>query len=359
MKEALLRESQSPNGVKVHFIDAYLDELSIVGQIRISNSLMHSARSLPSYTGYSWGAFEAIVDPSPFVPEETIEEQKTKVGGSDLHEEETSKNDMMWRKTVSKKKTALDKYHSRKDDVSDEGEQVDSGPLLQFDCKAVADRLLELTNRKNIPPFDRKCLSKLIKKFQDLPEREGPSTSPAYGDDCPATPPQGGKPEKKKRKSSRLDLYDSSTQKTAILKKRKKVRDVRLGGAQRSQLIQVLWSSGALSSLKKLRMEKNFVKCDTLFSPKPPFFRKAKSSAATTSPGPALQPNRTPSSSKKVTFRLNRNTTTEFKKTGKSILVSHMGPSQVAFNPEQRLLHWVLETPMSSPASTPWGPGSR
>ncbi|EQB77218.1 hypothetical protein CB1_000263008 [Camelus ferus] len=263
---------------------------------------MHSARSLPSYTGYSWGAFEAIVDPSPFVPEETIEEQKTKVGGSDLHEEETSKNDMMWRKTVSKKKTALDKYHSRKDDVSDEGEQVDSGPLLQFDC---------------------------------------------------------GKPEKKKRKSSRLDLYDSSTQKTAILKKRKKVRDVRLGGAQRSQLIQVLWSSGALSSLKKLRMEKNFVKCDTLFSPKPPFFRKAKSSAATTSPGPALQPNRTPSSSKKVTFRLNRNTTTEFKKTGKSILVSHMGPSQVAFNPEQRLLHWVLETPMSSPASTPWGPGSR
>lgn len=36
--------------------------------------------------------------------------------------------------------------------------------LAQFDYKAVADRLLEITNRKNIPPFNRKRLSKLIKK---------------------------------------------------------------------------------------------------------------------------------------------------------------------------------------------------
>ena len=45
----------------------------------------------------------------------------------------------------------------------------------------------------------------------------------------------------------------------------------------------------------------------------------------------------------------------EFKKTDKSILVSPTGPSRVAFNPEQRPLHGVLKTPMSSPTSNPLG----
>lgn len=51
------------------------------------------------------GVFEVIVDQSPFVPEETMEEQKTTVGDSDLPKEEIADSEVTWRKTLSKKKT--------------------------------------------------------------------------------------------------------------------------------------------------------------------------------------------------------------------------------------------------------------
>ncbi|XP_054434759.1 ribosomal RNA processing protein 1 homolog B isoform X1 [Pteronotus mesoamericanus] len=585
MKEVLHPESQSPNGVKFHFIDIYLDELSKVGgkelladqNLKFIDPFCKIAAKTKDHTlvqTIARGVFEVIVDQSPFVPEETTEEQQTKVGDSDLSEEERAGNEVAWRKTISKK-TALGKHHYRKDGVSDEGDREnggsmeDIGPLLQFDYKAVADRLLEITNRKNTPPFNRKRLSKLIKKFQDLsegsipqlglaedvsadegdqtlhqgkhkkkgnkllektdvekgegnkfilaegeeskgsvqkrkrkkkrnhlqhehlgsgdramppeqnglsepeagpgrtqkpgvvelgagaapsppeqssskrspshppthsrrkrprkrnprlqglisepttspledlcqgglgnghsqvlapqaspasgapapkrkrklrapwvngspqtlarprPQEEGPSASPADGEDCPASLPQGGRLKKKKGEPSRLDLYHPSIQKTAIFKKRKKMKEM-LNLVEHSRvleselkLIQTLGSRGAWKK-KQLRTENDFVKFDTPFLPKPLFFRKAKSRPATPVT-PAVQLNKAPSSSKKVTFGLNRNMTAEFKKTDKSILVSPTGASRVAFNPEQRPLHGVLKTPTSSPASTPLG----
>ncbi|XP_004314759.2 ribosomal RNA processing protein 1 homolog B isoform X1 [Tursiops truncatus] len=557
MKEILHPESQSPNGVKFHFIDIYLDELSKVGgkelladqNLKFIDPFCKVAAKTKDQTlvqTIARGVFEVIVDQSPFAPEETVEEQKTKVGDSDLSEEETSGNEMTWRKAISRKKTALGRYHCRKEGVAEEGGRgggggvEDAGLLLQFDYKAVADRLLEITNRKNIPPFNRKRLSKLIKKFQDLseagsishlsfaedasadeddqslsqgrhkkkgnkllektdmergkgakfsaaeeeesagsvpkrkrkkkkknhlrpehlgpggeatcPEQNGsrqpeagpgraqeasaaelgtvatfcpreqsgsepasvhsrrrrlrkrslrvqvespeaaalaggapvlkrtrelgallvngggpptlawplplpPPASPADRGDCPATLPQGGKLKKRRRESGGHDLHNLSAQKAAVLKKRKKVKEMSKWAEHRGvKLVQALGSGGALSPLRKqLRTQRDFVKFDASSSPKPLFFRKAKGSGATTSPGPGLQPHRTPSSSKKVTFGLNRNTTAEFKKTDKSILVSPTGPSRVAFNPEQRPLHGVLKTPSSSPASTPLG----
>ncbi|XP_059777658.1 ribosomal RNA processing protein 1 homolog B isoform X1 [Balaenoptera ricei] len=566
MKEILHPESQSPNGVKFHFIDIYLDELSKVGgkelladqNLKFIDPFCKVAAKTKDQTlvqTIARGVFEVIVDQSPFAPEETVEEQKTKVSDSDLSEEETSGKEMTWRKAIRRKKTALGRYHSRKEEVGEEGGRdgggsvEDAGLLLQFDYKAVADRLLEITNRKNIPPFNRKRLSKLIKKFQDLseagsishlsfaedtsadeddqtlsqgrhkkkgnkllektdmergrgtkfspaeeeegaggipkrkrkkkkknhlrpehfgpggeatcpeqngsrepeagpgrarearareagaaelgtvatpgpqeqsgleptslhsrrkrlrkrslrvqvegpegaapapaggapvlkrrrelgallvngsgpptpawplPRREGPPASPADRGDCPAIPPQGGKLKKRRGEPGGLDLYDPSAQKAAILKKRKKMKEMsKLAEHRGVKLVQALGSSGALSPLKKqLRTQKDFVKFDAASSPKPLFFRKAKGSGAATLPGPRLQPHGTPSSSKKVTFGLSRNTTAEFKKTDKSILVSPTGPSRVAFNPEQRPRHGVLKTPSSSPASTPLG----
>ncbi|KAM9089509.1 ribosomal RNA processing protein 1 homolog B isoform 3-T3 [Megaptera novaeangliae] len=566
MKEILHPESQSPNGVKFHFIDIYLDELSKVGgkelladqNLKFIDPFCKVAAKTKDQTlvqTIARGVFEVIVDQSPFAPEETVEEQKTKVSDSDLSEEETSGKEMTWRKAIRRKKTALGRYHSRKEEVGEEGGRdgggsvEDAGLLLQFDYKAVADRLLEITNRKNIPPFNRKRLSKLIKKFQDLseagsishlsfaedtsadeddqtlsqgrhkkkgnkllektdmergrgtkfspaeeeesagsipkrkrkkkkknhlrpehfgpggeatcpeqngsreleaspgrarearareagaaelgtvatpgpqeqsgleptslhsrrkrlrkrslrvqvegpegaapapaggapvlkrrrelgallvngsgpptpawplPRRESPPASPADRGDCPAIPPQGGKLKKRRGELGGLDLCDPSAQKAAILKKRKKMKEMsKLAEHRGVKLVQALGSSGALSPLKKqLRTQKDFVKFDAASSPKPLFFRKAKGSGAATLPGPRLQPHGTPSSSKKVTFGLSRNTTAEFKKTDKSILVSPTGPSRVAFNPEQRPLHGVLKTPSSSPASTPLG----
>ncbi|XP_028701125.2 ribosomal RNA processing protein 1 homolog B isoform X1 [Macaca mulatta] len=588
MKEILCPESQSPNGVRFHFIDIYLDELSKVGgkelladqNLKFIDPFCKIAAKTKDHTlvqTIARGVFEAIVDQSPFVPEETMEEQKTKVGDGDLSAEEIPENEVSMRRAVSKKKTALGKNHSRKDGLSDErgrddcGTFEDTGPLLQFDYKAVADRLLEMTSRKNTPPFNRKRLSKLIKKFQDLSEGssisqlsfaedisadeddqilrqgkhkkkgnkllektnlekekgsrvfcaeeedsesslqkrrrkkkkkhhlqpespgpgdaapsleqnrgreseaaepkalkarvaepgaeatsstgeesgsehppavpmhnkrkrprkksprahremlasaglppedmsqsgpsgshpQGPRGSPTGGAQLlkrkrklgvvpvngsglstPAWPPlqQGGPPtgpaeranshttlpqckrlQKKKAGPGSLELCGLSSQKTASLKKRRKMRAmsdlVEHNGALESEArqAQALGSSGTFSSLKKqkLRAESDFVKFDTPFLPKPLFFRRAKSSPATHPPGSAVQLNKTPSSSKKVTFGLNRNMTAEFKKTDKSILVSPTGPSRVAFDPEQRPLHGVLKTPASSPASSP------
>ncbi|XP_006870907.1 PREDICTED: ribosomal RNA processing protein 1 homolog B [Chrysochloris asiatica] len=595
-KEVLHPESQSPNGMTFHFIDIYLDELSKVGgkellanqNLKFIDPFCIIAAKTKDQTlvqTIARSVFEVIMDPSPFVPKEMVEEQRTKVDGAELSEVKISENEVTWRKTVSKKKPALGKHHSRKDGISDDKDQESCGaceapgPLLKFDYKAVADRLLEITNKKSIPPFNKKCLSKLIKKFQDLSEagsvsqfdftetisadeddhptsqgrnkkkgpkpsekahldkekgnkficmeeeenegstqkrkrkkkkihlqsenlvsgakvmspaqngssepeekkrkdenvpgivgmrteafsstteegglehplavptcnkrkrpkkkrlrvqegvpgiamppaegmiQSGPSSNPAReadarrfpkgslqalkkkrklsvngssmsmtawppkGKESPRTSPgdkgnghaalsQGVKLKKMKGTPSRLDrcgLYDLSNPKTTILKKRKRVKEM-LHLVEHNSMsdievkqIHTLGNGGAFSPLKKKKLraaETDFVKFDTPFLPQPLFFRKPKSNSALSfflSPT-WKQLSKTPSSSKKVTFGLNRNMTAEFKKTDKSILVSPTGPSRVAFNPEQKPLHGVLKTPTRSPSTTPLAP---
>ncbi|XP_051009322.1 ribosomal RNA processing protein 1 homolog B [Acomys russatus] len=578
MKEILSPESRSPEGVRSHLISVYLDELSTVGgselladqNLKLIDPFCRIAAKAKDHTlvqTVARGVFEVIVDQSAFVPEETVEEQKTKVSDSGLPGEEIPVNKTACRK-VSGKKAALGEC--LRDGVIGNRERdscaalKDSGSPLQFDYKAVADRLLEIANSKSTPPFNRKRLCRLIRKFQDLSEgkknaplgfaedictdengqalsqkrhkkkrkkllersasegERGNTVSPAGEEvsgghvhkrkrkkkkrshfqsetqdlDAVAMPPaqsagsepgaaqrqdpptcvtapaaeagssirenspkptpiasmhskrkrprkkslrahreiwksttlpqedasengpvvghpqssaacvssSGGvqaqkrkrklgalhirgvgltvqkagtpaslvegkddqttlprcKRSQKKRPSSSLDLCDLSSQKIGVLKKRKKVKKmsnlVEHNGVLESSAgqIQALVSSYTCRTLKKpLKTEGDFVKFDTRFVPKPLFFRKAKGSSATRPQGPAVQLNKTPSSSKKVTFGLNRNMTAEFKKTDKSILVSPTGLSRVAFNPEQRPLHGVLKTPTSSPASTP------
>lgn len=563
MKEILSPESQSPNGVRSHLIDVYLDELSTVGgrelladqNLKLIDPFCRIAAKTKDHTlvqTVAKGVFEVIVDQSAFVPEESVEEQKTKEDGNGL-----PANELACQRVVGGKKTALDEclrdgvIGSRERDIC--AALKDSGSPLQFDYKAVADRLLEIANLKSTPPFNRKRLCRLVRKFQDLSEgngaqlsfaedisagengqalsqrrhkrkrkklleraaleREEGNTVSAAGEEdggghihkrkrkkrkrshvqadtqdlgsvaeaaapsadgepgaaqrhalqacvaaptaeatsntrenssepTPATPihskrkrqrkkslrahreiwkptalpqedaskndpatgqPQtalissseGGQARKRKRKlgalpvssgdltvqkagtpaspvegndgqttlprckrsqkktaSNTLDHYDPSSQKTAISKKRKKMKQTSNGVLECSAgQIQALGSSRTLK--KPLKMEDDLVKFDTGFLPKALFFRKAKNSTATRPQGPTVQLNKTPSSSKKVTFGLNRNMTAEFKKTDKSILVSPTGLSRVAFNPEQRPLHGVLKTPTSSPASTP------
>lgn len=563
MKEILSPESRSPNGVRSHLIDVYLDELSTVGgrelladqNLKLIDPFCRIAAKTKDHTlvqTVAKGVFEVIVDQSAFVPEESVEEQKTKEDGNGL-----PANELACQKVVGGKKTALDEclrdgvIGSRERDIC--AALKDSGSPLQFDYKAVADRLLEIANSKSTPPFNRKRLCRLVRKFQDLSEgngaqlsfaedisagengqalsqrrhkrkrkklleraaleREEGNTVSAAGEEdggghihkrkrkkrkrshfqsdtqdlgsvaeaavpsadsepgaaqrhalqacvaaptaeatsntrenssepTPATPihskrkrqrkknlrahreiwksttlpqedvskndpasgqPQtalissseGGQARKRKRKlgalpvssgdltvqkagtpaspvegndgqttlprckrsqkktaSNTLDHYDPSSQKTAISKKRKKMKQTSNGVLECSAgQIQALGSNRTLK--KPLKMEDDLVKFDTRFLPKALFFRKAKNSSATRPQGPTVQLNKTPSSSKKVTFGLNRNMTAEFKKTDKSILVSPTGLSRVAFNPEQRPLHGVLKTPTSSPASTP------
>ncbi|XP_021500816.1 ribosomal RNA processing protein 1 homolog B isoform X2 [Meriones unguiculatus] len=570
MKEILSPESQSPNGVRSYLIAVYLDELSTVGggelladqNLKLIDPFCRIAAETKDHTlvqTVARGVFEVIVDQSAFVPEETVEEQKTKLADVDLPGEEIPANKTACRKAVSGKKAALGEcLEDRVVGSRERGSCAalkDSRSPLQFDYRAIADRLLEIANLKSTPPFNRKRLCKLIRKFQELSEgnsaqlslaedistdencqalnqrrhkkkrkklvessalerekgntvspgeeisgghihkrkrkkkkrshfqsetrfldaaamppaqstasgpgtaqrqasqacvtapaaealpstgensseptpimpthnkkkrprkknlrahretrksttlpqedvsendpvgghpqnsaahvsssggvqaqkrkrklgallvssggltvqKAGTPTSPVEGKDDQTTLPQCKTPQKK-RASSSLDLCDTSSQKTAILKKRKKMKHM----SNLTEHNGVVESSTRpiqdLGSNRTLKTEDDFVKFDTNFLPKPLFFRKGKSSPATHPQSPAVQLNKTPSSSKKVTFGLNRNMTAEFKKTDKSILVSPTGLSRVAFNPEQRPLHGVLKTPTSSPASTP------
>ncbi|XP_062060604.1 ribosomal RNA processing protein 1 homolog B [Lepus europaeus] len=493
VQEVLRPESPSPDAVRAHFIDMYLAELSRVGggelladqNLKFIDPFCRIAARTKDHTlvqTIARGVFEVIVDQSPFAPE----------SGGDLSEEETPGNKEAW--TEAARRPALGKCHSRRDGTCDQRESdtrgalEDAGPPLQFDYKAVADRLLEMTNKKNTPPFNRKHLCKLIRKFRDLSEGTGvvaveedggggvpesrrkrknplppqasgaeaaavslrqngaqaaaeatasspgeesgsehlpvtpspskrkrlkkrslqaqrearasasplpasaqsgpgatrgspagraqalkrkrrlgavlvkgsslltlawPAASPAEAGADQAALPRREKSQSNKSGPGGLDVPGLARQKSAILKKRRKMRAAELLGPE-VRPTPALGSRGPLSPVKKLlRTENDFVKFDTSLSPKPLFFRRAKSSPTTCSPCPAVQLDRTPASAKKVTFGLSRNTTAEFKKTDKSILVSPTGPSRVAFNPEQRPLHGVLKTPTSSPASTP------
>ncbi|XP_032050831.1 ribosomal RNA processing protein 1 homolog B isoform X2 [Aythya fuligula] len=165
---------------------------------------------------------------------------------------------------------------------------------------------------------------------------------------------------KKKAKLVSLEGMKVSSQKAATLKKKRKVKEV-LNSVEANGVLETVCkksrqeeSSTALAPLKKKKAKpgSDFVKFEKSTSPKPVFFRKAKSAISATRA--SMQLNKLQSSgSKKVTFGLNKNMTAEFKKTDKSILVSPEGLSRVAFNPEQKPRHGVLKSPAGTPTGEP------
>ncbi|NWV85604.1 RRP1B protein, partial [Dasyornis broadbenti] len=157
-----------------------------------------------------------------------------------------------------------------------------------------------------------------------------------------------------------LEGLKVSSQSTATLKKKRKVKEV-LNSVEANGVLETVCkksrkveSSATLSPLKKKKAKpgSDFVKFEKSTVPKAVFFRKARSTISSTRTSMQLNKLQSPSS-KKVTFGLNKNMTAEFKKTDKSILVSPEGPSRVAFNPEQKPRHGVLKSPTVTPAREP------
>lgn len=70
------------------------------------------------------------------------------------------------------------------------------------------------------------------------PQQEGPPASPADGEACPTPLPQSGR-LKKKAGAGSLELHDPSTQKAAIFKKRKKMKEMLdLNLVERSRVLE-------------------------------------------------------------------------------------------------------------------------
>ncbi|XP_025070324.1 ribosomal RNA processing protein 1 homolog B [Alligator sinensis] len=181
MKEIMHPESNAPSGIRFHFIDIYLDELSKVGAKELTADqnlkfiepfckIAAKSKDRHMMQAVARGIFETIVDQSPFAIEDLMKEVKTNGGGDDLSEEDELKDGeegvMAKDKHLSRKST---QDPEKQEDLSEDADE-NIGPVLQFDYKAVADKLFELASRKNTPACNRKRLYKLVKKFQDLAE---------------------------------------------------------------------------------------------------------------------------------------------------------------------------------------------
>uniref|UniRef100_A0A8C0GX62 Ribosomal RNA processing 1B n=1 Tax=Chelonoidis abingdonii TaxID=106734 RepID=A0A8C0GX62_CHEAB len=172
MKEVMHPESNAPNGIKFHFIDIFLEELAKAGAKEVENNLIlfvinitvlynHLLSVRHLMQAVARGIFEAIVDQSPFAIEDLMKELKTSCDGCDeLSEgdEAENKEPLVTKDKGLSKKSALG--IEEQEDLSENADE-NIGPVLQFNYKAVADRLFELASRKNTPAFNRKRLYKL------------------------------------------------------------------------------------------------------------------------------------------------------------------------------------------------------
>ncbi|NWR93198.1 RRP1B protein, partial [Furnarius figulus] len=187
MKEVMEPDSDAPTGIKLHFIDIYLNELAKVGAKELTADqnlkfiepfckIAAKSKDRCVLSSVATGVFEMIVDQSPFAIEDLMKELGSNSDEEDVSEEDDQKEE------VPKSK---DRYFSRKSvQNSEKTEDIDEnadygiGAVLQFDYKAVADKLFELASKKNTPSLNRKRLYKLVKKFQDLAEGIFPEDIP-------------------------------------------------------------------------------------------------------------------------------------------------------------------------------------
>ncbi|NXI37826.1 RRP1B protein, partial [Galbula dea] len=188
MKEVMGSESSAPTGIKYHFIDIYLDELAKVGAQELTADqnlkfiepfckIAAKSKDRGVLHAIATGIFEVIVDQSPYAIEDLMKEL-----GSNSDEEEVSEEDKQENKEVLKTKDRClpRKSAQSSEEAEDVCEDADDGigAVLQFDYKAVADKLFELASRKNTPSLNRKHLYRLVKKFNDLAEGIFPQDIP-------------------------------------------------------------------------------------------------------------------------------------------------------------------------------------
>ncbi|XP_072542540.1 uncharacterized protein [Salminus brasiliensis] len=143
------------------------------------------------------------------------------------------------------------------------------------------------------------------------------------------------------------------------LTKGKKKRKMQADEAQTSLIngqtvkegLEILTSVMPKKKTKKASSESDFASFQGQTKAPMPLFCKVKPKGCPSAPLSSLKTLRTPKSdTKKVTFGLKNNKTAEFRKTDQSLLVSPVGSSRVAFDPQKKPTSSVLKSPMSSPS---------
>ncbi|OXB58614.1 hypothetical protein ASZ78_007608 [Callipepla squamata] len=251
MKEVMDPDSNAPKGIKFHFIDIYLQELAKVGAKELTadqnlkfiepfcNFVAKSKDPSVMYA-VATGIFEIIVDQSPYAIEDLMKELENSSDGEDVCEDDeqgkkevlkTKANRHLSGKSAQSTEKTEDVYENADDSI---------GPVLQFDYKAVADKLFELASKKNTPSLNRKRLYKLVEKFQNLAEGIFPQDFPEdvstdEDDDTfsrrrrkkKAVKPSERNSLEKVKSSGEDERKTSNSKETSVLQKRRKKRKIR------------------------------------------------------------------------------------------------------------------------------------
>ncbi|GAB5576218.1 ribosomal RNA processing protein 1 homolog A [Prionailurus iriomotensis] len=175
--EILHPDSQAPSGVKSHFLEIFLEELSKVGATELTAdqnlkfiepfcTIAAQTKDSLVLHNITRGVFETIVEQAPFAIEDLMNELE-----APEEEEGTSEDER--EEDVPSKEPRRGSLHGAAPDTSEEpaGDGEDSmGPVLQFDYEAVASRLFAAASQQDTPSQNRKRLYKVIRKLQDLAE---------------------------------------------------------------------------------------------------------------------------------------------------------------------------------------------
>ncbi|XP_027982304.1 ribosomal RNA processing protein 1 homolog A [Eumetopias jubatus] len=173
--EILHPDSQAPSGVKSHFLEIFLEELSKVGaaELTADQNLKFidpfctiAARTQDSLVlhNITRGIFEAIVEQAPFAIEDLMNEL-------DAPEEEgVSEDDERGQDVLSGEPGSLPGAACDRNEAPPGDGEDSVGPVLQFDYEAVASRLFAVASQQGTPSQNRKRLYKVIRKLQDLAE---------------------------------------------------------------------------------------------------------------------------------------------------------------------------------------------
>ncbi|NWI73346.1 RRP1B protein, partial [Dryoscopus gambensis] len=189
MKEVMDPDSNSPTGIKFHFIDIYLDELAKVGAKELTADqnlkfiepfckIAAKSKDRRVLHAVATGIFEMIVDQSPFAIEDLMKELGTHSDEEDASEEGKQENEEVLETKADRCLSRKSAQSSEKTEDINENADDGIGTVLQFDYKAVADKIFEFASKKYTPSPNRKRLYKLVKKFQDLAEGIFPQDIP-------------------------------------------------------------------------------------------------------------------------------------------------------------------------------------
>ncbi|NXO43336.1 RRP1B protein, partial [Locustella ochotensis] len=189
MKEIMDPDSNSPTGIKFHFIDIYLDELAKVGAKELTADqnlkfiepfckIAAKSKDRRVLHAVATGVFEMIVDQSPFAIEDLMRELGANSDEENASEEGKQEDEEMLKTKADRCLSRKSAQNSEKTEDINENADDGIGTVLQFDYKAVADKIFEFASKKNTPSLNRKRLYKLVKKFQDLAEGIFPQDIP-------------------------------------------------------------------------------------------------------------------------------------------------------------------------------------